>query len=92
MTGLADLIVVGFAMAGVFYAAVLAFLQTNLRRLLSFAVVSHTSLIVIGLFYPASGMGSWRRICSSVNFGLAVTVMLFIVGFVFRRTASTDLG
>jgi NADH-quinone oxidoreductase subunit M len=83
--------VVGFAMVGVFYAAVLAFLQTNLRRLLSFAVVSHTSLIVIGLFslHPHGLAGA---ILLSVNFGLAVTVMLFMVGFVFRRTRTTDLA
>ena len=42
--------VVGFAMAGVFFTAALAFQQTNLRRLLAFAVVSHTSLLVIGVF------------------------------------------
>jgi NADH-quinone oxidoreductase subunit M len=83
--------VVGFAITGVFYAAVLAFLQTNLRRLLSFAVVSHTSLIVIGLFtlHPAGLIGA---VLLSVNFGLAVTVMLFMVGFVFRRARSTDLA
>jgi NADH-quinone oxidoreductase subunit M len=82
--------VVAFAMAGVFYAAVLALLQTNLRRLLAFAVVSHTSLIVVGLFtlHPAGLQGS---VMLSVNFGLAATVMLFMVGFVFRRTRSTDL-
>ena len=82
--------IVGFAMTGVFYAAILAFLQVNLRRLLSFAVVSHTSLIVIGLFtlHPAGLAGA---LLLSVNFGLAVTVMLFMVGFVFRRTHSTDL-
>jgi NADH-quinone oxidoreductase subunit M len=82
--------IVAFAMTGVFYAAILAFLQTNLRRLLSFAVVSHTSLIVIGLFtlHPAGLAGAMLL---SVNFGLAVTVMLFMVGFVFRRTRSTDL-
>ncbi len=83
--------IVGFAMTGVFYAAILAFLQTNLRRLLSFAVVSHTSLIVIGLFtlHPAGLIGA---VLLSVNFGLAVTVMLFMVGFVFRRAHSTDLA
>jgi NADH-quinone oxidoreductase subunit M len=83
--------VVGFAMVGVFYAATLAFLQINLRRLLSFAVVSHTSLIVIGLFslHPHGLAGA---ILLSVNFGLAVTVMLFMVGFVFRRTRTTDLA
>jgi NADH-quinone oxidoreductase subunit M len=82
--------VVAFAMAGVFFTAALALLQTNLRRLLSFAVVSHTSLIVIGLFTlnPAGIQGG---VMLSVNFGLAVTTMLFMVGFVFRRTHSTDL-
>jgi len=82
--------VVAFAMIGVFYAAILAFLQTNLRRLLSFAVVSHTSLIVIGLF-SLEPLGIAGAVLLSVNFGLAVTVMLFMVGFVFRRTGSTDL-
>ena len=82
--------IVAFAVTGVFYAAVLAFLQTNLRRLLSFAVVSHTGLIVIGLFtlHPLGMVGA---VLLSVNFGLAVTVMLFMVGFVFRRTRTTDL-
>lgn len=83
--------IVGFAMVGVFYAAVLAFLQTNLRRLLSFAVVSHTSLIVIGLF-SLHPLGIAGAVLLSVNFGLAVTAMLFMVGFVFRRTRSTDLA
>jgi NADH-quinone oxidoreductase subunit M len=82
--------VVGFAMVGVFYSAVLAFLQTNLRRLLAFAVVSHTSLIVIGLF-SLEAVGLQGAVLLTVNFGLAVTVMLFMVGFVFRRTHTTYL-
>ncbi len=83
--------VVAFAMVGVFYAAILALLQVNLRRLMAFAVVSHTSLIVIGLFtlHPAGLQGA---ILLSVNFGLAVTVMLLMVGYVYRRTGTTDLA
>jgi NADH-quinone oxidoreductase subunit M len=82
--------VVAFAMGGVFYAAALALLQTNLRRLLAFAVVSHTGLIVVGLF-TLHAAGLQGGILLTVTFGLAVTVMLFMVGFVFRRTRSTDL-
>ncbi len=83
--------VVGFAMAGVFFTAVLAFLQSNLRRLLAFAVVSHTSLLVVGLFslHPAGIQGS---LLLAANFGLAVTGMWFVVGFVYRRTRTTELG
>ena len=60
--------VVAFAATGVFFTAALALLQTNLRRLLAFAVVSHTSLIVIGLFAaPARRAGA---LLLTVNFGL----------------------
>jgi len=83
--------VVGFAMAGVFFTAALAFQQTNLRRLLAFAVVSHTSLLVIGLF-SLHEAGIQGTMLLSANFGLAVTGMWFIVGFVFRRTGTTELG
>ena len=82
--------IVGIAMAGVFYSAVLAFLQTSLRRLLAFAIVSHTSLIVVGLF-TLTPVGIQGAVLMSINFGLAVTVMLFMVGFVFRRTKTTEL-
>ena len=82
--------VVGFAMAGVFFTAALAFQQTNLRRLLAFAVVSHTSLLVIGLF-SLHEAGIQGAVLLAANFGLAVTGMWFVVGFVFRRTGTTEL-
>lgn len=82
--------VVGFAMAGVFFTAALAFQQSNLRRLLAFAVVSHTSLLVIGLF-SLHESGIQGAMLLAANFGLAVTGMWFIVGFVFRRTGTTEL-
>jgi len=82
--------VVGFAMAGVFFTAALAFQQSDLRRLLAFAVVSHTSLLVIGVF-SLHESGIQGAVLLAANFGLAVTGMWFIVGFVFRRTGTTEL-
>lgn len=82
--------VVGFAMAGIFFTAALAFQQTNLRRLLAFAVVSHTSLLVIGVF-SLHEAGIQGAVLLAANFGLAATGMWFIVGFVFRRTGTTEL-
>ncbi|MCB1831761.1 MAG: NADH-quinone oxidoreductase subunit M [Chromatiaceae bacterium] len=83
--------IVAFALAGVFYAAVMALLQVNLRRLLAFAVVSHTSLMVIGLFtlgeYSFAG-----SIVQSVNFGLAITGLVFMIGLIHRRTQSVLLS
>lgn len=82
--------IVAFAAAGIFYAALLALLQDNLRRLLAFAVVSHTSVLVIGLFSlnHAAFQGS---LLLSMNFGLAIAGLLFITGAVYSRTGTAQL-
>jgi NADH-quinone oxidoreductase subunit M len=82
--------VVAFALAGIFYAATLALMQANLRRLLAFAVISHTSVLVIGLFSlsPTALQGS---ILLSTSFGTATAGLLFMSGFVFRRTRTLML-
>ena len=78
------------AVAGVFYAAVMAMMQANLRRLLSFAVVSHTSVLIIGLF-SLNQIAFEGSIMLSINFGLAISGLLFMTGFVFWRTQTVLL-
>jgi NADH-quinone oxidoreductase subunit M len=82
--------VVAFALAGIFYAATLALMQVNLRRLLAFAVISHTSVLVIGLF-SLSHEALQGGILLSTTFGTATAGLLFMSGFVFRRTRTLIL-
>jgi NADH-quinone oxidoreductase subunit M len=58
---------------------------------MAFAVISHTSLLMIGLFtlHAAAFQGAMLL---AVNFGLAATTMLFMIGFVHRRTGTTALA
>jgi NADH-quinone oxidoreductase subunit M len=83
--------VAAFAVVGIFYAALMAMLQTNMRRLLAFAVVSHTSILVLGLFSldPLAFQGS---VMLSVTFGLALATLVFMTGLVYRRTKTTLLN
>ncbi|MFZ1570915.1 MAG: NADH-quinone oxidoreductase subunit M [Thiolinea sp.] len=83
-------VAVAFAMVGVFYAALLALKQQNMRSLLGFAVVSHTSILTIGLFSldPLALQGS---VLLAVNFGLAISGLLLMTGLVWQRTHTTDL-
>ena len=83
--------VTGFAAAGVFYAALLAFQQDNLRRLIAFAVVSHTSLVIIGIF-SLDAIALQGGLLLAVNFGLAATGMMLMTGLVYRRTRTTNLA
>lgn len=82
--------VVGFAAAGVFYAALLAFQQNSLRRLIAFAVISHTSLVVIGLF-ALDRVAMEGALLLALNFGLAAVTLMLMTGLVYRRTHTTRL-
>jgi NADH-quinone oxidoreductase subunit M len=83
--------VAGFAVVGIFYAALMAMLQQNMRRLLAFAVVSHTSILVLGLF-SLSHQAFQGSVMLSVTFGLALATLVFMTGLVYRRTRTTLLG
>ena len=76
--------VAGFALAGVFYAALLAMQQANLRRMLAFAVVSHSGLLTIGLF-SLDQNAFQSGVMMSLNFGLAITCLLFMAGIIYWR-------
>ncbi len=85
------LYVAAFAVVGIFYAALMAMLQDNLRRLLAFAVVSHTSILVLGLF-SLDHLAFQGSVMLSVTFGLALATLVFMTGLVYRRTRTTLLG
>lgn len=76
--------VAGFALAGVFYAALLAMQQANLRRMLAFAVVSHTGILTIGLF-SLNQNAFQSGVMMALNFGLAITCLLFMAGIIYWR-------
>lgn len=82
--------VAAFATIGIFYAAILAMRQLNLRRLLAYAVLSHTSILMLGLFSLGSEalQGS---VMLSITFGLALSTLASMTGLIFRRTHTTLL-
>jgi NADH-quinone oxidoreductase subunit M len=71
----------------IFYGALLALMQLNMRRLLAFAVVSHTGLLVIGIF-SFSPYGLEGSLLLSVAYGLATAGMLFSLGLIYQRTGT----
>ncbi len=86
-----QLYIVAFAVTGIFYAAILALRQHNLRRLLAFAILSHTSVLVIGLF-TLDAAAFQGAIMMSVNYGIAIAGLLFMIGTVFRHTKTMLLS
>jgi len=82
--------VVGLALTGIFYAALLALMQINLRRLLAFAAVSQTGMLTVGVFC-LNREGLQGSLLLAVNFGVAASALLFVTGVLHRSTHTTFL-
>ncbi|MEE7626143.1 NADH-quinone oxidoreductase subunit M [Methylobacter sp. Wu8] len=82
--------VVTLGLISIFYGALLALMQINIRRLLAFAVISQTGMLIIGAFcFNANGLEG--SLLLSVAYGLAMAGMLFSVGLIYERTRTAFL-
>ncbi|UOA09915.1 NuoM family protein [Methylobacter sp. S3L5C] len=77
--------VLTLSLFSIFYGALLALIQINIRRLLAFAVVSHTGMLVIGIFC-FNEYGLEGSLLLSIAYGLATAGMLYSVGLIYERT------
>ncbi|MBS1211390.1 MAG: proton-translocating NADH-quinone oxidoreductase, chain [Proteobacteria bacterium] len=82
--------VVAVSSIGIFYGALLALMQVNLRRLLAFAAVSHTGMLAIGVFC-LNREGLQGSLLLAINFGAAASGLLFTTGILYRCTRTTLL-
>lgn len=82
--------VVTLGLISIFYGALLALMQINIRRLLAFAVISQTGMLVIGAFcFNENGLEG--SLLLSVAYGLATAGMLFSVGLIYERCRTSYL-
>ncbi|AMK77166.1 MULTISPECIES: complex I subunit 4 family protein [Methylomonas] len=82
--------VVDLGLIGIFYGALLALMQINMRRLLAFAVISHTGMLAIGVF-SFNDFALEGSILLSIAYGLATAGMLFSIGLIYERTRTSFL-
>lgn len=75
----------------VIYGAFLALGQTNLRRLLAFASVSHMGVVMLGLF-SLNLDGFEGALLQMVNLGIVGAGLFFVAGFLSARIGQPELG
>lgn len=77
--------VVALCLISIFYGALLALMQNNIYRLLAFASVSHTGVLVLGIF-SFNEQGLEGAILLTMVYGLAAVGMLFSVSLINEQT------
>ena len=72
------------------YAAMIALQQTNLRRLLAYASISHVGLVIVGIA-TLNMQGIQGAIFQLLNFTLIASCLMLIAGFIQHRLGSTEI-
>jgi NADH-quinone oxidoreductase subunit M len=84
-----QLIVMILAVAGILYGSVMAFTQTQLRLVLGYSSLAQLSFITLGIF-SLTDEGVQGAILQSVNHGLVVAPLFFIVMLVAERAGGSE--
>ncbi|MGZ4994863.1 MAG: complex I subunit 4 family protein, partial [Methylobacter sp.] len=71
------------------YSALIALQQTNLRRLLAYASVSHVGLVIVGIA-SLNMQGIQGAIFQLLNFTMIAGSLMLVAGFIQHRLGSTE--
>lgn len=77
--------------AGIVYGALVALVQPNLRRLLSFSCLSHVGFILLGIS-SGTEQGLSGAVLAMMNLGLSSTGLFFLTGFLQQRVGSSEVS
>jgi NADH-quinone oxidoreductase subunit M len=76
---------------GIIYAALICWVQDDIKKLIAYSSVSHLGFCVLGLFAlnPMGGQGS---VLYMLNHGLSTGALFFLVGMIYERYHTRDMN
>jgi NADH-quinone oxidoreductase subunit M len=80
----------GLGVIGILYGALAALNQTNLRRMLAYASMSHVGLVVLGIA-SLNHQGLQGAVFQLLNFVVIAGGLFLLTGYIHHRLGSTDL-
>ncbi len=84
-------IAMGLGAAGILYGAVLAFAQTDFKRLVAYSSVSHMGFVLLGL-YAWNSLAVQGAIVQMVAHGLSTAALFMIAGSLQQRIHTRDMS
>src|SRR5216684_7073368 len=78
------------AVVGILYCALLALVQTDIKRLLGYSSISHLGIVMLGMF-AFNAQGIEGSVLQMVNHGITIAALFLIVGFIETRTGTGNI-
>src|SRR5678815_4066457 len=77
-------VIIGLAVIGIIYGALVAMVQPDVKRLVAYSSVSHMGFVVLGLF-SFTELGMQGALYQMLNHGVSTGALFLFVGFIYER-------
>lgn len=75
---------------GILYAALICWVQNDVKKLIAYSSVSHLGFCVLGLF-ALNPLGAQGAVLYMINHGLSTGALFFCVGMIYERYHTRDM-
>lgn len=79
------------AVAGIIYGALVAMVQTDIKKLVAYSSVSHMGYVILGLF-AFNSYGVTGALYQMINHGISTGALFILVGMIYERTHSREIS
>jgi NADH-quinone oxidoreductase subunit M len=79
------------AVVGIIYGALMALVQSDIKRLVAYSSVSHMGFVVLGIFSQHSG-ATTGAVLQMVNHGLSTGALFMLVGALYDRRHTREMS
>jgi NADH-quinone oxidoreductase subunit M len=84
-------VIVGLAVVGIVYGAMVAFPQPDMKRLVAYSSVSHMGFIMLGMF-AFNQVGLTGSVLQMVNHGISTSGLFLLIGLMHDRTHTREIS
>ncbi len=86
----ADAIAV-LSVVGIIYGALLAMVQTDIKKLVAYSSIAHLGFVTLGIFSMTT-QGVQGAIIQMVNHGLSTGMLFLLIGYIYERRHTRDMA
>lgn len=79
------------AVFGIVYGALVALVQTDIKKLVAYSSVSHMGYVVLGLFC-LNELGQVGSLYQMLNHGISTGALFLLVGMIYERTHNREIS
>jgi NADH-quinone oxidoreductase subunit M len=76
--------VVGLAIIGIIYGALVSLVQKDMKKLVAYSSVSHLGFVMLGMF-ALNPMGLKGSVLQMINHGISTGALFLLVGIIYER-------